>query len=264
VYEPWRIAAHNWASYDLALFVSAHMKDAFVRAVGEPQRPREMRVLHNSIDLDLWPFEQRAPGFNIGAIASMTFRKNPFKMADLMSRLVRRDPRYTLKIVGPVEEGDCLEAFQYQCGRLNLGNHVTYEGRVDHSRIGAWLADKQYVLSTSVHEGHPVGLSEAMACGVKPIIYDYPGACEVFPRSLLFQHLEEAEALILSSDYDSRAYRDWIASRFSSDIQWESIKGDLARLAGAGRKASLPMFGLSVMKTSWYRGADRLRRLLDN
>ena len=264
IYEPRRITAHNWSSYDLVFFVSAHMQDSFRRYMAERSLPRETRVLYNGIDLDGFPFKTRAAGFNIAAVASMTFRKNAFMMAELMCMLVKRDARYNLRIVGPVDEGDCLEAFLSQCERSGLRDHVRYEGAIPHGRVSAWLEDKQYILSTSVHEGHPVALNEAMACGIKPVIYEYPGAREVFPAPVLYRHLDEAEAMICSAEYDSNAYRHWVASQFSIETQCNIIEEELGRLMDAPYRHSRWDFAVATLKTVFYRGSHRLRGLFDN
>ena len=59
-------------------------------------------------------------------------------------------------------------------------------------------------------EGHPYNIMEACVRGIKPIIHDFPGSTELYPRSWLYDTVDEAMDLILTGGYNSEEYRDYI------------------------------------------------------
>jgi glycosyltransferase involved in cell wall biosynthesis len=69
--------------------------------------------------------------------------------------------------------------------------------------LSRWLEDKNYVLSTSIHESFGYGIAEAMARGIKPIIHDFPYAYEIWGEELLFRTVDEAVGLIRNGTYMS-------------------------------------------------------------
>jgi glycosyltransferase involved in cell wall biosynthesis len=185
-------------------------------------------------------------------------------MVDIMHRLIAADERYNLRIIGPLEQGDCLAAFRDQARRLGVADQVHYDGCLPHDEVAAWLAERDYLLSTSLHEGHPVGLNEAMACGIRPVIYAYPGAEEVFPPDLLFMRPEEAVAQIRAPDYNSRSYHEWVAQRFPLDEQIRQLEGVLTPLFAARRPGRPLRLPLTLLSIGLYRVRNRLRGLLTN
>ena len=77
-----------------------------------------------------------------------------------------------------------------------------------------WWETVYYCLSTSLSEGNPNNVIEAMAKGIKPVIHNWPGAEDQF-KPWLFSDVSDAAAQILSPQYESKAYRAWIEDRFS-------------------------------------------------
>jgi len=72
-----------------------------------------------------------------------------------------------------------------------------------------FLEDKNYFLSTSIHEGYGMAILEAMSKGIKPIIHNFYVADEFYPQKYLFNSVKEAVRMITSDDYDSAEYRDF-------------------------------------------------------
>jgi hypothetical protein len=81
-----------------------------------------------------------------------------------------------------------------------------------------------------------------MACGLKPVVYEYPGASEVFPASVLFRDAEGAVRLIRELAFDSQSYHDWVASRFDLKAQCGEVESVLRRLFGGPPASSRLQF----------------------
>jgi hypothetical protein len=68
-----------------------------------------------------------------------------------------------------------------------------------------------------------MGVLEGMACGLKPVIHNFPGADQIFPSEFLFNISEEFCRQICSDWYEPRAYRRVIEERYSLERQLSAI-----------------------------------------
>ena len=95
--------------------------------------------------------------------------------------------------------------------------------------VNSWLQDKHYIVSTSICEGHPVGILEGMACGSKPVIHNFPGVEDVFPSEFLFNISEQFCEQILSDTYESQRYRRFVEEKYSLKEQLSKINDIFTR-----------------------------------
>ena len=118
--------------------------------------------------------------------------------------------------------------WQYMVHAMNLDDHVHLDGW--QSDISAWLEDKHYLLSTSIHESFGYAIAESMARGLKPVVHNFPFAGEIWAEEMLFNTVDEAVAMITSSEYDSALYRAFIEGHYSLEKQMAKIRSILASL----------------------------------
>lgn len=145
---------------------------------------REVAVIGNPVS---WPVPRgeplRDPAQTIASgrsVLLMAGRLAPVKQVDqgiaAFAQLADRFPRWDLVIVG---EGPCLAALQAQARQAGIGQRVMFAGRVGN--IGDWYARADLYLMTSLYEGMPNTLAEALASGVPAISFD----CDTGPRQLI-------------------------------------------------------------------------------
>ena len=106
---------------------------------------------------------------------------------------------------------------------MGLEENIHLDGWIENQNINAWLDDKQYIVCTSIHEGHPVSIMEAMACGLKPLIHNYVGARESYPDKYLWNTIPDFVEMATEKNYDSVEYRNFIQTNYSLNKQTESI-----------------------------------------
>ncbi|MEQ1544787.1 glycosyltransferase family 4 protein [Methyloglobulus sp.] len=87
----------------------------------------------------------------------------------VFARLVKRHPNWSLRIAG---EGPLKDALTQQITDLGLTEHIELLGQI--SDIGKELVEADIFVSTSRHEGFPMGLLEAMAIGLPCVTFDCP------------------------------------------------------------------------------------------
>ena len=142
-------------------------------------QPDRIHCVYNGIDPDVFPPAEAEPS---QPVVSWVGRIDPLKDIETLIRafdLVRRQrPAAQLRLFGGVPAGN--EGYAQSCelltDHLNLRAHVTFEGRVpdvtDAYRAG------QVVALTSVSEGFPYTVLEAMAMGRPAVVTRVGGVPE--------------------------------------------------------------------------------------
>ena len=111
---------------------------------------------------------------------------------------------------------------------MGLQDNVIFHGWIDDME-GFW-GDINYLLHTSLHEGHSLAITEAMARGIKPIIHNFRGARELYSVEdsslrILFNTVEQAADKIMTESYHSEWYRSWVIEKgWTLENQVEQIK----------------------------------------
>ncbi|WP_448516113.1 glycosyltransferase [Pseudothermotoga sp.] len=212
----------DWKKIDTLVLVAEHMRE--VVATYHPKVYEQIKgrtvVIHNGLDLNKFKFKPREKGYNIAVVAHINYKKDPAMWLQVMGQLVRIDPRYNLSIAGDFQDLRYHFYFTHLLKETGLEKNVVFHGYVKN--IEEFLEDKNFVLSTSVHEGHPYNIMEAMALGIKPLIHNYCGAKDQFPRELVFNFVDEIVKIMLEN-YESEKYREFIENNYPLEKQMHEI-----------------------------------------
>ena len=205
---------YDWTSVDKLIFCNSVLKKNFDKAV-----TASTELVYNAVDTSKWTHRERGPGKKIG----MACHVHPKKNLPLAAQILERLPGYELHIAGAVQ--DPFTTFYLESRKINikLYGHV--------KDMDKWWEDKNYCLSTSISEGNPNNVNEAMAKGIKPIVHDWPGASDQYPET--FKTVDEAVAQI-TGEYGS-GYREHVDTFFSLDNFRRVV--DMAEKAHADRES---------------------------
>ena len=166
----------------------------------------------NGVNLDAIAFAPRRPGKNIAFVGTIRMVKNPMLLMQCMAALKKIDPQYRLFIAGKMQDILLQQYIEHVSNAMGLREMIIFQ---DFQKdIPAWLADKHYIVSTSVIESQGMGILEAMAAGIKPVIHNFPGAEETFGPTHLFNTPEDFCRLICDPQYDSESYRTFVERRY--------------------------------------------------
>ncbi len=219
----------NWQNVDVLITVgNSAVKEALNRAAPAAIQCKTHLTIPNGIDLDKITFSNRQRGKNIAYIGNLRMVKNPAFLLQCMQKLHNLDPGYKLYIAGAFQDGTLEQYVSHMIDALGLQGTVIFDGWQED--INRWLADKNYIISTSVIESQGLGIMEGMAAGLKPVIHNFPGASEIYSQEYLFNTTEQFCEQITGRQYDPSAYRRFIEERYSQKQQLDSVRGVFAQL----------------------------------
>jgi len=215
-----------WENVDTLILVTGHLKEILeMNFPGITEKVKTI-VIDNGVDVNRYPFKKRSHGFNLAYVGYIHSRKNPPLLLQIIEKLVRIDKRYKLYVAGHFQDQLVKLYWEYQVKRMGLSENVIFDGWQED--ISAWLEDKNYLVSASIHESFGYGIAEAMARGIKPIIHDFLHADEIWSEEYLFNSVDEAVESISNGKYESEEYRAFIENNYSLKKQLAQIR-DLFR-----------------------------------
>ncbi|KXG78804.1 putative glycosyltransferase EpsJ [Fervidicola ferrireducens] len=211
----------NWSNVDKLIFVAPHIKEIFFREFSDVAGRVATEVVFNGVDLNKLTFKERKPGYNIAWVADISYKKNPPMMLQIIKKLKEINSNYKLHVAGSFQDKRYEYYLKYMVKEMGLEDNVIFYGWVDD--MDEWWEDKNYLLSTSIHESFGYNIAEAMSKGIKPIIHNFYGVKELYPDKYIYDTVDEAVKMITSDEYNSKEYREFI-ERFSLEKQIENIK----------------------------------------
>ena len=133
---------------------------------------------------------------------------NPAFLVQCMQKLHYIDPGYRLSFAGTFESPILEQYIRHMVRTLNLTDVITFEpscGDLNH-----WLSDKHFIVASGIGESQVEALLAGMACGLKPVVHNFPGADKLFPPQYLFNIAEQFCEQVLARDYEPEQYRRFV------------------------------------------------------
>jgi tetratricopeptide (TPR) repeat protein len=212
----------NWANIDTLITVgNSFVKDALIQTVPYLESQTSIDTIPSGVNLEKFTFTERQRGKNIAFLSNLRTVKNPAFVLQCMQKLHYIDSEYRLFFGGIFQNKTLEQYLKHMVEILDLHDVVFFDGWQED--VNSWLADKHYIVSTSIIESQGIGLLEAMACGLKPVIHNFPGANQIFPSEYLFNISEEFCKQILSDNYQSKRYRGFVEENYSLKNQLTDI-----------------------------------------
>jgi glycosyltransferase involved in cell wall biosynthesis len=179
-------------------------------------------LIYNGLDSRKFSYRNRIHGFKLAYLGGIKYEKAIEMLLQILKKLVEIDRRYKLYLAGEVYKKEIEVYFNYMLQEMELENNVIYDGF--QINVDQWLEDKDYIICSSIVEGHITAIQEAMLKGIKPIIHNYPGAKELYGPQHLWNTIDEAVELITKGSYNSKEYQDMIHDQFELLHKAEEFK----------------------------------------
>lgn len=212
----------QWENIDRLITIgNSFVEEALLEQVPDIGNRTQLITIPNGVNLNKFEFVNRSGGKNIACVGYLNMRKNPMFLLQCMQKLHYINPEYRLFFAGNFQDPMLEQYLKHMVRKLKLTNVIFFDGWQED--VNAWLKDKHYIVSCSIGESQGMGLLEAMACGVKPVIHNFPGASQTFPSEFLFNIAEEFCKQILSEQYESLKYRRYVEGNYALKDQLTKI-----------------------------------------
>ena len=219
----------QWENIDVLIIVgNSFVKDALLKQVPDIETRTRLVTIPNGVNVDKFKFVDRHRGKNLACVGYLNMRKNPMFLLQCMQKLHYIDPEYKLFFAGTYQDLMLEQYVRHMVQALELTDVVFFDGW--QQDINSWLKDKHYIVSCSIGESQGMGLLEGMACGLKPVIHNFPGADQTFPSEFLFNISEKFCEKICSDTYEPQRYRKFIEENYSLKNQLTKINNIFTQL----------------------------------
>lgn len=199
----------DWRYVDQLICVNTWIADRVREDFARRGITVPVAVIYNGTDLDKWSFKERKAGTKIG----MACHIHPKKNLPLAMQILASLPKgYELHIAGDIQDA-CTAEYLNHMGLVTQRKVYLY-GHIPHEQLNFWWEQMNYCLSTSISEGNPNNVIEAMAKGIKPVVHNWPGSDEQFYKHFRFSTVSEAAYMIHEESYISTQYRDLVKEKF--------------------------------------------------
>jgi len=205
----------DWDNIDLLICVNDWIAGVVYEYFKEKGIDTPIQVIYNGVDPGKWTYAERKPGPRIGMACHVHPKKNLPMALQILANLPEE---YELHIAGAIQDSCTAEYLNDLAKRMKRKLYLY--GHVED--MDGWWEMMNFCLSTSISEGNPNNVNEAMMKGIKPVVHEWPGAHKQYPIMSLFRVTGIATEIILNSAYDSSSYRVWAMNYFGPQ-NWEYV-----------------------------------------
>lgn len=172
-------------------------------------------IINHGIDLDKFkPSNNNKKGNKIAYAGFISNKKGAMQLLMIAQEL--KD--YEFYVAGRFQGLDIERLYQNN----KPDNMFLYGWQED---LNQFYSDKDYFINCSPREGSPVAMLEAMACGLKPLTYNWVGAKELFKNLLTNNYIwntvkELKENLEKNNSHHDILLRQLIEEHYNSEEQY--------------------------------------------
>lgn len=207
----------EWRAVDALVVICPDAVDYMRRMY--PEQMSKVCYLPNPLDITRRFSESRMPGaeMSLGLLGLVPWMKRPDLAVLVLMACQRMFQGMDLHIKGkkaadfPWMKGarfktdlENYAAFEEHAKPLVAQGSLVFDGFDPNP--GAWYSERGFILSTSDYEGSHQAVAEGMAQGCIPVIRDWPGAADLYPREYVWHTVEEAKDIIARTLQTPHAY----------------------------------------------------------
>lgn len=203
---------------DDVFFIAKHIQE-HCQKFSNLQSSRQ-HLVPLGVDINKFTFRKKNRGKKIAFIATRLTEEKGFDIAlQILADLRKKSSQYELHVVGRMFENDLWQKTIDHIMKTNhLEGAVTFYNNLPYDKgteINEFLEDKDYLLLPSRKEAFSFATAEAMAKGIKPVVWNFYRAEDIWPKDILFNTPAEAVEMIDSDVYNGDHYRQYISDNYS-------------------------------------------------
>ncbi len=220
----------NWSVVDQLVFVSQGVREIFAERF--PHVDVSNVVIPNGVDMDRFALPSvRSRPEDVAFVAHMRSVKNVPLVAQIAAELEARGVRRRICMAGDWQDPVLERYMAHMRSQLGLQGALVFEGWV--SDMPGWMQQKGYVLCTSLMESFGYSVFEGMSCGLTPVVHNFPGADESWPRRWRFNTAAEGADMLAREPEDPHSCRAYVQKHFSREHQVEAVRNMLEEMLHA-------------------------------
>jgi len=204
------------------IFINDTMRDwSFKEESFKKPEKTKVHTINCGVDMNKFSLRKnKKRNKKIAWIGRFWIAKNVAGAIKIVKELNRRDPGWSLHLLGTRFDPGWWKAY---CE--NLISEQNFPITIDEHAVSVseWLEDKDYFLLTSFKEAFSYVTAEAMSKGLKPVINNFWGCKELWPKEYIYDTHGEAADIILNGEYDPNKYRRFIKDNYNQDIMFKKI-----------------------------------------
>lgn len=197
--------------FDKVIFVANHIKDYLERRRGF--KIKNSMVIPNGANLNKFKIPEGKKRNNKICYAGQITRK---KGGNELLLLAKELPEYEFHIAGKFNENDLSYLYDMKAPSNLFLHPYQYN-------LNEFFKDKTYNINVSAREGCPVTTIEAMASGLRPLVYDWVGATDIFGKEYVWSTIADLKRH-LNSDYNPYVYRTFVSRRYNYNGWYRKMK----------------------------------------
>lgn len=193
----------DFSKFDKIFFIAEHVKEYVESKIGE--LPNAV-VIPNAVEL--LPFIEKEKNNKICYAGEISRKKG---IGELFL-IAKEFPEMEFHIAGKFKEEDVARYFKEKKPDNVFLEPYSYD-------LKEFFKDKTYFINTSLREGNPVTVIEAMSAGLKPLINDWVGADKIYGK-YVFKNLLNLRQML--NEYVPKEYREF-AEQYEFNKIFEKI-----------------------------------------
>jgi len=205
-----------WQNVKWLLVLGKHQKDYFERRWGRYNcKPQNIGWLPQVAPLDKFTLREKPEVTSrVAMLSNVTGRKG----SDQIPEFLMRYPDKNILHYGTIcaYGYSVAEYVRWKLEKEQIVNRYKHKEWIDFNEINKWLEDKTYLFFPSIAESFGRAIAECLCKGIKPIIRNFQGAEELWPKEFLYNNFEDIDR-ILALPYEPEKYRQWVAGRYSKE-----------------------------------------------
>ncbi len=194
------------------VFASHFLRSVFQRKWPQVLNGRRSHVIHQAVDLERFAFIGGQGRRKIAVVGRLDYTNDPLHMLQAFKFLQQRHPELELHAAGLPDDERYYLALPDFLAKSGLEASAFFYGQVDD--LAGWLADKDYILCASAVTAQGEGVLEGLHRGLRPLIYNFPGAEDLYPAEWLWSSFDELDRLLVEGP-EPAACRDFVAAHYS-------------------------------------------------